>query len=363
VRTLVVSDLHLASRTDADVLRHPPAREPLYAALRDVDRLVLLGDVLELRHGPVIDALETARPVFEGIGAALRDDAEVVLVAGNHDHALVAPWLERRSLDREPALRLEQRAGARASEATAMIGAWIGGDRLDVAYPGLWLRSDVYATHGHYLDRHVTVPTIERLAAGMMARLVGSPPEAAAAPEDYEAALAPTYAWLHVIARYSGGFGTDRQRGTQRAWKVLRAKGPRPVRHRAFAAAFPLLVRVVNRAGLGPVGADVSPTELRRAGVAAMGETCRRLGIDAEWVIFGHTHRTGPRPDHDAPEEWRAPTGSRLMNTGSWVHEGVFLGTAGKRSPYWPGTVVELDDDGPPRLRNLLEGYSMVEGA
>ena len=359
MRTLVVSDLHLGSRTDADVLRQAPAREPLYAALRDVDRLVLLGDVLELRHGPVIDILETARPFFEGLGAALPAHAEVVLVAGNHDHALIAPWLERRSFERGGPLGLEERAGADASAATARIGAWIGGDRLDVAYPGLWLRPDVYALHGHYLDRHFTVPTFERLAAGLMGRVVGRPQTAAETPADYEAALAPIYAWLHEIARSTGGFGPSRQRGSQAAWKVLRAKGPRPLRHRALVVAFPLLIGLVNRAGLGPVRADVSPSELRRAGVRAMGQACAQLGIDADWVLFGHTHRTGPS-DRDDVAEWTAPNGARLVNSGSWVHEGVFLGTAGPRSPYWPGTVVEVGDEGPPRRRNLLETYRPV---
>ena len=32
--------------------------------------------------------------------------------------------------------------------------------------PGLWPADGVYATHGHYLDRHLTVPSFERLAAG-----------------------------------------------------------------------------------------------------------------------------------------------------------------------------------------------------
>jgi len=361
LKTLVLSDLHLASRTDADVLRHEKAREPLYAALAGVDRLVLLGDVLELRHGPVAAALESARPLFEGIGRALPAHAEVVLVAGNHDHALVAPWLERRALDREPPLGLEERGGADASQATATIAGFLDGDRLDVAYPGVWLRDDVYATHGHYLDRHFTVPTFERLAAGVMGRVTGALPPGRTTPEDYEAALAPIYAWLHVVARYTRTeFGAQRQRGTQNAWKMLRAKGPRPVKHRVLAGAFPLAVWAVNRAGLGPVGADLSPRELRRAGVAAMGETALRLGVEAGWVLFGHTHRAGPFAERDAPEEWRAgPGGPRLVNTGCWVYEGVFLGTAGPKSPYWPGTVVELDDEPgtPPRLRNLLEDY------
>ena len=140
---------------------------------------------------------------------------------------------------------------------------------------------------------------------------------------------------------------------------MLRAKGPRPWRQKALVAAFPLAVALANRLGLGPVGIDLSPKELRRAGVAAMGQAALRLGVDAEWVLFGHTHRAGPFEQHrDDPQEWRAgPGGPRLMNTGCWVYEGVFLGTAGKFSPYWPGTVVELGDDGPPRLRNLLEDY------
>ena len=32
----------------------------------------------------------------------------------------------------------------------------------ELAYPGVWLRPDVYATHGHYVDLHITVPSFER---------------------------------------------------------------------------------------------------------------------------------------------------------------------------------------------------------
>ena len=96
MRTLVVSDLHLGGRTGVDVLRDPVAREPLLAELARTSRLVLLGDTLELRHGPAREALARARPALEAIGAALPAGAEVVLVPGNHDHALAAPWLDAR---------------------------------------------------------------------------------------------------------------------------------------------------------------------------------------------------------------------------------------------------------------------------
>ena len=43
------------------------------------------------------------------------------------------------------------------------IARYMGGADVRVAYPGLWLRPDVYATHGHYLDCHMTVPRVECL--------------------------------------------------------------------------------------------------------------------------------------------------------------------------------------------------------
>ena len=355
MRTLVVSDLHLGSRSEADVLREPAARDQLLRALEGADRLVLLGDSLELRHGPVPEALEAAHDTFAAIGAALGADAEVVLVAGNHDHAIVAPWLERRSIAREPALGLEQDADPHGYEVAGVLARWLRPARVRLAYPGVWLREDVYATHGHYLDRHVTVPTFERLAAGAMTRVVGDRTEGGATPEDYEAVLAPLYAWLHVVSRYTK-LGFERQKGTQNAWRLLTDSGPRPLRDRALVAAFPMAVRAINALGVGPVTADLSAAELRRAGLKAMADACRLLDVRARWVLFGHTHRAGPL-ERDDPAEWQVPDGPQLMNTGCWVYERVFLGDSGKRSPYWPGTVVEVGDDGPPRLRNVLDDY------
>jgi len=43
---------------------------------------VLLGDVLELRHGPVREALAAARPFFEALGGPLAGK-ELVIVAGS----------------------------------------------------------------------------------------------------------------------------------------------------------------------------------------------------------------------------------------------------------------------------------------
>src|SRR3981189_2073154 len=101
MRTLIVSDLHLGSVSRSDLLRRPEIRAALIEALADVDRLILLGDVLELRHGPLRDALAAARPFFEEVGGATAG-GEPVVTAGNHDHAFVEPWLARRAEERAP---------------------------------------------------------------------------------------------------------------------------------------------------------------------------------------------------------------------------------------------------------------------
>jgi hypothetical protein len=354
VRTVIVSDLHLGSRSEADVLRRRAAREKLIERLEGADRLVLLGDTIELRQGPARESMAVAQPVLEELGAALGKGTEVILVPGNHDHALVAPWLERRGAHVEPPpLGLEEHPGPAASAATEAIAQWLAPAKLTVAYPGVWLRDDVYATHGHYLDRHTTVPTFERLGAGIMGRLVGTVPEADARPEDYEAALAPLYAWMHALAERSGG-GRRRppSAASAEAWRVLGGDGHRPLRGRLLAGILPLGISGINALGLGPVRADFSAEELRRAGVFAMAEAVGRLGISARHVLYGHTHRAGPFTNDDSLE-WSLRDGGRLTNTGCWVYEAVFL-QRGRSSPYWPGCVVELREKGPPVLSRLL---------
>jgi Calcineurin-like phosphoesterase len=355
LRTLVVSDLHLGTRKRVDVLRVQALRDALLAEVAVADRVVLLGDVLELRDGPLRETLPLARPFFEALGEAV-GDGQVVLVPGNHDHALIAPWFEHRGVDvPEPPLEIEQLIPPHdAAPAVELIGRWLGGERLVVAYPGLWLRDDVYATHGHYLDAHLTVPTFERLAIGVTGRVVRRPAKLAATVEDYESMLGPMYAWIHAVARHApSGAATFDGGGTIRAWRALAGPGPTSPRMRMLKAAFPLGIGTLNRLGIGPLNADLSAPELRRAGLRAMGEVVSRLRIDAAHVIFGHTHRTGPLP-RDELHEWRAPNGARLHNSGSWVYETTFMTRRAGESPYWPGGCLVLDDEGAPRLLRLL---------
>ena len=358
MRTLVISDLHLGSTRRTDLLRRPELREPLLDALAGVDRLVILGDALELRESPQREAAERAAPFFADAGEALGPGGELVLVAGNHDHGLVAGWIDAR-LEAEPTgfLGLEQRIEPeRASPLAGRLAEAAAPARMSVAYPGVWLREDVYAIHGHYSDLHTTVPTFERLATGAMARWVVRLPETGATPDDYEAVLAPIYAWMSALTQrsdrlvLSGGAGAS-----ARVWVALTgsARHRRPLRTVALGAGYVGAVTALNAIGLGPIDRDLSGAALRRGGLRGMTESLRRLGVSAPYVIFGHSHRSGPWP-HDDHAEWTTPAGTRLLNSGSWIYQRHFLSERPYASPYWPGTAVRVQDGAPPQLIHLL---------
>ena len=107
---------------------------------------------------------------------------QFVVLAGNHDHGLAAGWIDAR-LQTEPAgfLGLEQHFEAHGPLARALAEA-ARPARLQFAYPGLWLRDDVYAFHGHYADAHATVPTFERILVGAMAKWIAPLPDDARRP-------------------------------------------------------------------------------------------------------------------------------------------------------------------------------------
>ncbi len=324
---------------------------------------MLLGDLLELRHGPLRDALGAAEQALREIGAALGRGREAIVLTGNHDHALFDGWAARRDLERSPA-DLGRQAAVRWLDGDAMahVAALLAPATVRAAYPGVWLRHDVYATHGHYLDLHLTVPTLERLATGVMRRVAALDTGGPRRAEDYELVLAPLYAWIHALAQRVGPErGELMHGGSVRGWRALTDGRRHGVRRRAAAAAWPVAVAALNALRLGPLRPELSGAELRRAGLRAMAEVVERLGVGAEWVIFGHTHRAGPL-EGDDPSEWRAAAapgspgpGARLVNCGCWVRDPAFLGPEPARSPYRPGFCAIVEDDGPPRLVNLLD--------
>ena len=345
MRTAVLSDLHLGTRSQADVLRRPRIRELLFEGLRGADEIVLLGDVIELREQPLPEVLEVALPFFEELGEAF-PDARITILAGNHDHRVVDEWLEELRLQRTP-LSLEQRTDIRASRIGIEIAKRMPRNTIELAYPGIWLRPGTYAHHGHYLDAHMSIPRLEAIAVSVSARATGGMPPPPRTPDDYEAAMGPLYAFAYALAQGSSRarrvLGMDLSR---KVWK--RIDTGRDLRGRALrGVAIPSAVFALNRAGLGPFEAKITGQRLRESGLEAMSAVIGALGIDAREIVFGHTHRPGPLPqDHD----WDP----RLFNTGSWLYEPNLLQTTAGESPYWPGCVLFVEDDKPPELRRLL---------
>jgi UDP-2,3-diacylglucosamine pyrophosphatase LpxH len=327
VRTLVISDLHLGGRLGHSVLTRPEPLRRLLDALEHVERLVLLGDTVELMEGRAQQAMDTAEPVLRALGARLGANREVIVVPGNHDAPLVRAWVRARS----ETLSSETSVESTATPVLARLTSWLAPARVGVRYPGVWLSDSVWATHGHYLDRHL-LP--------VSAYGIGRLPRARAAPIDYELARRPS------VARFS-------------RWL------PRPVAalvddaaELARASTMPRVQRRLLHRRIAPLTATLLGVQMRRASIPALARVVDRLGVDAEWVVFGHVHRLGPLADDD-PQQWRAPGGSpRIVNTGSWLYEPLLVHRARPPHPYWPGGAMLLEPGEDPRAIGLLDGLS-----
>lgn len=340
-RTLVVSDLHLGSVLGRDVLRRPKALEALAAQVAQVDRLVLLGDTVELLEGRPRRALESARTPLRALAGALGRGGEVIIVPGNHDHALVRPYLrERRAADRR--LGLATRVPVASVPALERLAGYLRPARVRAQYPGAWLDTGVYATHGHYVDRHL-LPRRGVLARGPFAVL----PERGARADDYERSGGPS---LDAI-----GAAVSVELPDVLAGALDVATG---ALRRATLAASPAAASLMRTDALAPLTAGALGLQFRRAGLPAMAAAARALGVRARHLIFGHLHRTGPLPGDD-PADWRPdPGGPRMHNCGSWVFEPLLLAGAKPPHPYWPGGAVLLEVGAEPRMLTLLDGLA-----
>jgi len=344
VLTAVISDLHLGARHRNDVLRSHDVRSYLMPLLSPVDQLVLLGDTLELRQSPLDEVLDIARPFFGELGEII-GGARVVIVAGNHDHALLTEPVQG---------QFERRVRPGDEGPVGRIASWMPQSEVLVSYPGYRIRDDVYATHGHYLDAHNSVPTIETMLVSVSKRRRRFPSEGPLSVKDYERAMAPLYAIAFRGAqRATKTLPVAPGAPSKRLWELLvRDDGKTTMVGRLLGGVvLPGGVAALNRLGFGPFDPEVSGPVLRRAGLRAISESLDRMGIEARHAIFGHTHRAGPL---DRDEGWVTPGGIQLHNTGNWVYEPGFLGRSPTDSPYWPGGLTFVEDEGPPRLERPL---------
>lgn len=316
MRTLVISDLHLGSRLHRDVLRHPAALARLQEELATVQRLVLLGDTVEMLEGRPKGAMEDAEPILRAMGEALGPDTDAILLPGNHDHALVRPYLREQKTKGKP-IGLTDRVPIRTSPDLRRIAAWLKPARVQVRYPGADLGDGIWAHHGHYLDRHL----VRQVQV----------PEKNATPEDYERALGTSIA--AIGATMAASLPPILGEPVNRIADLTRM---------AALAAIPLAASLPGAPLLAPLSAGALGFQFRRVGLPAMAAVTSRLGVDAEHVLFGHVHRGGPRPGDDL-SLWQAGS-ARLWNTGCWVYEPLLLAGGRPPHPYWPGGALLIED-------------------
>lgn len=328
MRTLIASDLHLGLPSGAELLRRPGPRAEFVALAAAAERLVLLGDVLELVEAPAAAALALAQPLLEAVARVLGSRREVVIVPGNHDRALIDDWLRERLAPGSAPLALEEEVPPDASRVLASVVRALAPAPVRVAYPGVWLGGGVYATHGHYLDAHAVLDLPLRALWPCWERCFGQLPDPAS-PSDYERAIAGAYATIQAA---------QRERRVDRPPGHLAAAG-RDLRY--LASALPPWLRGDGGApGAAAISAGLIAFKLRTAGLEPMRQVIERLGLSARSVVFGHVHRPGPLPGDDAGE-WATAAGTRLYNTGSWVRSPPLL----RARPYRAGQIVELDGD------------------
>jgi UDP-2,3-diacylglucosamine pyrophosphatase LpxH len=343
VRTLVISDLHLGSRAGHDVLQLPAAQTRLFDALAGVERLVLLGDTMELITRQPRRAAARTEPVIRAIGRRLGPDREVIVVPGNHDAPLIRAW----ALAQGPRLAPATVVDSGATPQLDRLLSWLAPARTRVSYPGVWLDERVWATHGHYLDRHLLPESAFGIPRGRLRRAV----PATALPIEYE---------RRRHRRSPGGRSAGRDsigaRLLARPVGTLLESAAELMR----TATMPHLPRLMMDGGLAPVTARLIDTQMRHASIPAMAQVVRRLGVQADWVVFGHVHRRGPVGD----ERWPSPRGAggtQFVNTGSWVFDPLLVDRATPPHPYWPGGAVMLVDGQPPRSLGLLDDLGADE--
>jgi UDP-2,3-diacylglucosamine pyrophosphatase LpxH len=311
VRTLVISDLHLGQRGGVSVLERPTPLAALLGVLAEYDRLVLLGDIVELQDAGASYSYPVAEPVLRTIAERMGPEKQLVMVPGNHDHGLVGEWARGRgaALEREDVVPMD------ASPLLAQVVSWLEATRVEIRYPGVWLGDDIWATHGHYLNQFLRPVS----SVGLRARPRVRPQ-------------------------------------TPAAFELLSKRSAKPPMREGLPPERWLDRHIPSQ--LAPLTTRVLGAQMVRHALPAFAESARALGVEAEWIIFGHVHRRGPR-DGDDLDRWRdAVSGARLLNTGSWRYEPVVARGQRPSSRYWPGGAVSIDDDGVPRSIGLLDGLT-----
>jgi hypothetical protein len=234
-------------------------------------------------------------------------------------------------------LTVDSSAPLDATPELAAASSWLAPARVSVRYPGVWLSERVWATHGHYLNRDL----LGAWALGVSRGHVDGLPRGAARPIDYEPAGGHSLRSAHEAI--SGALPEPLADAADRLGVLARA------------ATMAKASRRLLRPELARANSGVLSLQTRVASIPALIHVAECLGVDADYVVFGHVHRLGPLPSDDVAD-WEGVGGRpRIVNTGSWIYEPVLVQDVTPPHPYWPGGAASLDDDGDLQPVGLLD--------
>lgn len=384
--TAILSDLHLGAAHGDDLLRYPYFCNVLREQLDGIDHIVLLGDILDLRFQRLEDALLLATPFLAMLGDALRGARQprVTYIPGNHDYHYAGRLIEaeqERAIEAGEAFSLGQVVAPPDFFLSRQLARLIGND-VEVRFAYFYdvlesAEGPILLIHGHYLDLHLGAAPARLLSLLQASIAAAGQTFTGLSPDLYEAILRPQYELLHWIGQSPGGGQIqsriyERLRGgappSTRLRQIRRAalRGAASVGGRVGVALAETLANRIVKGGLSLTSpAREAQTE---AAIYAFNLSLQELepylprGMRS--IIFGHTHRPGPLEEVDTLDDWKVRLHGQetiVMNSGSWLYDSGKARRADERPQRWPGTFILIPNQGPPRLVQVLAGFSVEE--
>ena len=263
-------------------------------------------------------------------------DAEVVLVAGQPRPPPRGAWLDWRERRGPPAAAASRSTPGPARRRHARDrAAWSRPRALRRRLPGPVAADGVYATHGHYLDRHSPCRASSASAPARSARLLRAPPAEAGGARRLRARARADVRARSTARRPRAATAAARTTARRRAaWRTLSQRGRGHWPSAPLAGAFPLAVAGVNRARPRPLRADLSGPALRHAGLRAMGEVVERLSIPTRARDLRPHPSRRPAGPATSPAEWTlARRAARCSTPGRGSTSDVYDSTGPRGNP------------------------------